>query len=54
MEDKQRAVAYCLTYQDVYRDEPFHDPNWTVIRHKGNHKVFAWICGREGHTWISV
>ena len=54
MEDKQSAVAYCLTYQDVYRDEPFHDPNWTVIRHKGNHKVFAWICGREGHTWINV
>jgi predicted DNA-binding protein (MmcQ/YjbR family) len=54
MEDKQSAVAYCLTYQDVYRDEPFHDPNWTVIRHKGNHKVFAWIFGREGHTWINV
>lgn len=30
-----------------YEDYPFHDPNWLAIRHRGNHKVFAWIFGRE-------
>ena len=38
----------------MYEDEPFGDPNWTVIRHKENRKVFAWIFEREGHTWVNV
>lgn len=54
MQNKKTAVSYCLTYRDVYPDEPFHDPNWTVIRHKANRKVFAWIFEKEGHVWINV
>lgn len=54
MKERFEVVAYCLTYQSVYEDEPFHDPNWTVIRHKGNRKVFAWIFEREDYIWINV
>ena len=54
MKDRKTAIAYCLTYADTYEDEPFHDPNWTVIRHKANRKVFAWIFEKDGHIWINV
>ncbi len=43
MIEKKDVVAYCLTFREVYEDYPFHDPNWCVMRHKGNRKVFAWI-----------
>lgn len=51
---KQELIQYCLTYQNVYEDYPFHDHNWCVIRHRKNKKVFAWIFDREGHVWINV
>ena len=52
--EKKEAIAYCLTLEDAYEDYPFHDPNWCVIRHKNNQKVFAWIFDRNGHVWINV
>ena len=52
--EKKEAIAYCLTLEDAYEDYPFHDPNWCVIRHKNNQKVFAWIFDRSGHVWINV
>lgn len=54
MDEKEKLIAYCLTFEQVYRDEPFHNPNMTVIRHQKNRKVFAWIFEREGHLWINV
>lgn len=51
---KPQAIQYCLTYDDVYEDYPFHDPNWCVLRHKSNHKVFAWIFEKDGNIWINV
>ncbi len=54
MTEKKEAIAYCLTLEDAYEDYPFHDPNWCVIRHKNNQKVFAWIFDRNGHVWINV
>lgn len=54
MTEKKEVITYCLTYENVYEDYPFHDPNWCVIRHKENKKVFAWIFDKDGHVWINV
>ena len=54
MRSREEAVAFCLTFKNVYRDEPFNDPNWTVIRHRENRKVFAWIFEKDGCMWINV
>ena len=54
MNTREEAVQYALTFPDVYRDEPFHGPNWTVIRKKKSRKVFLWIFEREGHIWLNV
>lgn len=35
---RQQAIALCKEWPDSYEDYPFHDPNWTVMRHKTNRK----------------
>ena len=54
MTERKEAIAYCLTFQNVYEDYPFHDPNWCVIRHRGSNQVFAWIFDKDGYVWINV
>ncbi len=50
---RDELIAVCLSYPDSYEDYPFHDepgaPDaWTVMRHLGNRKSFAFIFDREG------
>ncbi len=54
MRTREEAIQYSLSLGDCYEDYPFRDTNWTVIRHNGNKKVFAWIFEREGNVWINV
>ena len=54
MKEKSEAIAFCLTLNNVFEDYPFHDPNWAVIRHKENKKVFAWIYEKDNCIWINV
>lgn len=54
MKTRKEAIQYCLTFPNAYEDYSFHDPNWCVIRHKGNRKVFAWIFDKDGHVWMNV
>ena len=54
MKERKEAVACCLQLADAYEDYPFQDPNWTVIRHKDNKKIFAWVFERQDHIWINV
>lgn len=51
---RDEVIQYCLTFQDVFEDYPFHDNNWTIMRCKGNKKVFAWIFERDGKIWVNV
>ncbi|MEG1145655.1 MAG: MmcQ/YjbR family DNA-binding protein [Clostridium sp.] len=54
MKERAEAIKYCMTFKQVFLDTPFHDPNWTVIRHQENRKIFAWIYERDGHICINV
>lgn len=54
MKTRREAIEMCLTYADAYEDYPFHDSNWTVMRHKTNRKSFAYIFEHEGCIWINV
>ena len=51
---RAEAVAACSALPDVFEDYPFHDPNWTVMRHRSNKKTFALIFEREGRIWINL
>ncbi len=54
MTERAQVIAHCLTYPDVYEDYPFHDPNWCVMRHRKNRRVFAWIFNKDGKVWVNV
>ena len=54
MKTRQDIIEYCLSLNDTYEDYPFHDFNWTVMRHKVNKKMFAAIYEHMGCIWINV
>ncbi len=54
MNTRAKVITFCTKLDDVYEDYPFHDPNWTVIRHRANKKVFAWIFEKDDFIWINV
>ena len=54
MRTRQEGIDFCLSLDDTYEDYPFHDFNWTVMRHKGNKKLFAAIYERMGNIWVNV
>lgn len=53
-EIRKYIVDFCMTLPEVYEDYPFRDKSWTLMRHKRNNKVFAWIYERQGNIWINV
>lgn len=54
MTTRQEALNYGLTFPDTYIDTPFRDPNWQVVRIRGNKKIFLWTYERGGHVCINV
>ena len=54
MRTRQEVIDFCLSLDDTYEDYPFHDFNWTVMRHKGNKKMFAAIYEHMGIIWVNV
>ena len=54
MRTRQEVIDFCLSLDDTYEDYPFHDFNWTVMRHKGNKKMFAAIYEHMGNIWVNV
>lgn len=54
MTTREDTIQACLSLPFVYEDYPFHDPNWTVMRHRENQKLFAAIFQRDGRIWINL
>ncbi|CZR08391.1 MmcQ/YjbR family DNA-binding protein [Trichococcus ilyis] len=51
---RNRLIALCQEHAHVIEDYPFDDPNWTVMRHEGNRKSFAYIYERNNEIWLNV
>lgn len=54
MTTREEAVSFGLSFPGSYRDEPFHDANWTVIRRHGSRRIFLCIYERHGQIWLNV
>lgn len=54
MRERKEVIDFCLTLADSYEDYPFHDMNWTVMRHRENRKIFVSICKHLGKIWVNV
>ncbi|MFB5675194.1 MmcQ/YjbR family DNA-binding protein [Paenibacillus terreus] len=50
---KDETIEYCLSYPGSYEDHPFGE-EWTVMRHKGNKKIFALIFHHDGHLCVNL
>lgn len=44
---------FCLSFPGVYRDYPFGE-EWTVFRHRGNKKAFAFFYERGGVLRVNL
>lgn len=54
MKTREEALAYGLSFPDTYQEAPFHDPNWQLVRVKGNKKAFLWTYERNGYINLNV
>ena len=54
MKTREEALEYGLTFPDTYRDAPFHDENWQLVRFAGNKKAFLWTYERDGFVNLNV
>ena len=44
---REEYLKMALTLGDVYRDSPFSDENWVLVRHRANNRSFAFTYVRE-------
>lgn len=54
MKTRKEALAYGLSFPDTYEDTPFHDPNWKLVRYRGNKKAFLWTYEKDGQICLNV
>jgi len=54
MLSREEALEYGLTFENTYKDVPFHDPNWQLVRVKGSKKAFLWTYERDGYINLNV
>lgn len=54
MKTRNEALKYGLSFPDTYQDAPFHDPNWQLVRYRGNKKAFLWTYEKDGVINLNV
>lgn len=54
MNTREEALAYGLSFPNTYKEAPFHDPNWQLVRIKGSGKAFLWTYERNGYINLNV
>lgn len=54
MQTREEALSYGLSFPDTYKQAPFHDPNWQLVRVKGSKKAFLWTYERDGYINLNV
>ena len=54
MRTREEFLRFALSLGDVYRDAPFHDDNWILVRHRANRRAFAFTFEREGCARVNL
>lgn len=54
MQTREEALTYGLSFPNTYKEAPFHDTNWQLVRVKGSKKAFLWTYEREGYINLNV
>lgn len=54
MRTREEALEYGLSFPQTYKDTPFRDTNWQLVRYAGNRKAFLWTYERDGYINLNV
>ena len=54
MTTREEVLKYGLSFPKTYREAPFHDPNWQLVRVKESGRAFLWTYERNGFVNINV
>lgn len=54
MTTREEVLEYGLSFPKTYKEAPFHDPNWQLVRLKESKKAFLWTYERNGYININV
>lgn len=54
MNTREEALNYGLSFPDTYKEAPFHDANWQLVRYRVNKKAFLWTYERNGYINLNV
>lgn len=54
MTTRKEAIKYALSFPNTYKDTPFRDTNWQLVRVKDNQKAFLWTYEMEGFIRLNV
>lgn len=51
---REDVLNYGLLFPGTYKEAPFHDQNWQLVRVTDNKKVFLWTYERDGYLNLNV
>ena len=51
---REDVLNYGLSFPGTYKEAPFHDQNWQLVRVTDNKKVFLWTYERDGYLNMNV
>lgn len=54
MTTREEAIEYALTFAGSYKDAPFRDQNWILVRVRDGKKAFLWTYDRNGYINLNV
>ena len=54
MTTREEALAYGLSFDNVYEEKTFSRSNWQLVRVRGSKKAFLWIYERNGFINLNV
>ena len=54
MKTREEVLTYGLSFPDTYREAPFHDPNWQLVRVKKSKKAFLWTYEKDGYINLNL
>lgn len=54
MKTREEALTFGMSFPDTYREAPFHDPNWQLVRVKKSKKAFLWTYEKDGYINLNL
>ena len=54
MTSREEALEYGLSFEDTYKEAPFHDANWQLVRYAPNKKAFLWSYEKDGYICLNL